>query len=109
MPDIEQVDAIVIDKLSWKSIILTSLGKLYGLVGEASHFDVLQAENRSSIIRLQSQDEVQFGNSLMAHTFLLNKYCQLEADINCRVRINKCDRFLGAVIDDELIEGDKKT
>jgi ribonuclease P/MRP protein subunit POP8 len=105
VPNVEQVDAIVIDKLSWKSIILTSLGKLYGLVGEASHFDVIQAENMTSIIRLHSQDQVRFGNSLMAHTFLLNKYCQLGADVNCRVRINKCDRFLGAVIDDELIEG----
>lgn len=102
---LQQFNEATIDKVIWKTIILTSLNKLYGLIGESSHFDILQNQNKSAIIRLQQPDKEKFVNSIMAHTFQMNKYSQnIESDVNCGIRINKCDNFLGLVMDQELIE-----
>lgn len=92
-----------IDWITWKSIILSSLGKLYGLIGEASHFDILQLqEARPSvklIIRIQHEDKDKFINSFMAFTFKLSKFIGGDYDVNCYIRVNKNNDHLGLVLD----------
>lgn len=92
-----------IDWITWKSIVLGSLGKLYGLVGEASHFDILQLQETKPaiklIIRIQPEDKDKFINSFMAFTFKLSKFIGGDYDVNCYVRVNKNNDHLGLVLD----------
>lgn len=96
----------IIDKVVWKTIILASLGKLYGLVGEASHFDVLQNRGLLAIIRIQLNDKDKFMSSLMSYTFNLVKYSSdmMNEDVNAYIKVNKCHNFLGLVYDPRLVE-----
>lgn len=92
-----------IDWITWKSIVLGSLGKLYGLVGEASHFDIFQLQETKPaiklIIRIQPEDKDKFINSFMAFTFKLSKFIGGDYDVNCYVRVNKNNDHLGLVLD----------
>ncbi|CUM46112.1 unnamed protein product [Debaryomyces fabryi] len=99
----DKFNDLSIDWITWKSIILSSLGKLYGLIGEASHFDILQLqETRPAmklIIRIQHEDKDKFISSLMAFTFKLSKFIGGDYDVNCYIRVNKNNDHLGLVLD----------
>lgn len=99
----EDYNDLSIDLITWKSIILSALGKLYGLIGEASHFDILQTLEtklaKKVIIRIQPEDKEKIINCLMAFTFKLSKFIGGEYDTNCHVRVNKNSDYLGLVLD----------
>lgn len=99
----DKFNDLTIDWITWKSIVLSGLGKLYGLIGEASHFDILQLqETRPAIkliIRIQQEDKEKLINSLMAFTFKLSKFIGGDYDVNCYVRVNKNNDHLGLVLD----------
>lgn len=82
---------------------MSSLGKMYGLIGESSHFDILKSEGRSVVIRFHKDDSEKFNNSLMAHTFKVNKYIELTGEVDCGIVINKCDENIGLVVTKAVI------
>ncbi|KAI5962249.1 uncharacterized protein KGF55_003325 [Candida pseudojiufengensis] len=94
-------DAIEIDVVTWRTLIIKSLSKLYGLIGEASPFEIIKTENQSlnktMILKIQLQDKDKFNNSLMSYTFNLNEYYN-DLDLNCNIRIVKTENYIGLVI-----------
>lgn len=54
---LEYDNNIDIDMITWKSIILLSLNKLYGLIGESSPFDLLtKIDSKTILIRIHKDD-----------------------------------------------------
>ncbi|RCK63476.1 hypothetical protein Cantr_09756 [Candida viswanathii] len=85
---------VAIDMITWKSIILLSLNKLYGLIGEASPFDLLAViDPKTILIRMHKQDFPKFNNSLMSWTFNLNQYYPV--DVACYVKVISLGEFVG--------------
>ncbi|CAL1181864.1 unnamed protein product [Candida parapsilosis] len=81
----EQID---IDLITWRTLITTSLGKMYGLIGESLPFDIpAKLSSKSIILKIQTQDKEKFSNSSLSYTFNLNKYTDLDA--NCYIKIKK--------------------
>lgn len=80
--------------ITWKSIILSSLNKLYGIIGESSPFDLLTIiDGKTILIRVHKDDFPKFNNSLMSWTFNLNRYYPI--DIGCYVRVINRGEFAG--------------
>lgn len=104
--DFSQVE---IDTISWKTAVQSSLRKMYGLLGEASHFDILRNKNKKAIIRIQYQDLEKFRNSLMSFTFRLNTLMGSSissGDINCYIKVNGSGDYLGLLMDDDFDENE---
>lgn len=103
----ESLKGLSIDSLSWKIMIERCLARLHGIIGEASHLDVLQLlnskESKKLLIRIQKEDKSKFLNSLMANTFALNHIVGGSLDVNCYIRCNACSDFLGLVLDDSFM------
>lgn len=92
-----------LDFISLKSIITSSLGKLYGLIGEASHFDILEIRAKKLIIRIQPQDVEKFRNSFMAFTFNASKFGVSTSEVSCFLKVNKSSPHLGLAVDEDFI------
>ncbi|CCE86088.1 Piso0_005737 [Millerozyma farinosa CBS 7064] len=86
-----QVKSLEIDEVTWQAIITASLRKLYGIFGEASHFDLVQVFNNDprlqAIIRIHYADESKFINSLMAYTFKLNRFTGGDIEASSHVKV----------------------
>lgn len=86
-----------IDSLSLKSIILASLGKLYGLIGESIPLDILEILKKNPtklIIRTQIEDKEKLINSLLAFTFNMGKFGG-DLDVSCYIKVVKTSLSLG--------------
>lgn len=96
---------ISMDFISWKSIIKASLGKLYGIIGESIHLDILDMLKinipAKVLVRIPREDNEKLVNSLMAFTFKLSAYGG-EIDSACHVRVNKSADYLGLVLDNDF-------
>ncbi|KHC67851.1 hypothetical protein MGE_01222 [Candida albicans P75010] len=96
---LEEFNKIKIDPSIWKSLIMKSMNKLYGLIGESIPFEILSQstdEKNSIIIKIYKQDFERFSNGLFSFTFSLMDYYGI--DINCYIKIEKSGQFLGLVI-----------
>ncbi|KAK6873469.1 MAG: hypothetical protein M5E90_04685 [Asgard group archaeon] len=94
---LEYNNNIDIDMITWKSIILLSLNKLYGLIGESSPFDLLtKIDSKTILIRIHKDDFFKFNNSLMSWTFNLNMYYPI--DVGCYVKVINLGEFVGLSI-----------
>lgn len=86
-----QVNSLEIDEVTWQAIITASLRKLYGLFGEATHFELVKVFNNDpqlqALIRIQQADESKFINSLMAYTFKLNRFTGGEVEASSHVKV----------------------
>lgn len=86
-----QVNGLEIDEVTWQAIITASLRKLYGLFGEATHFELVKVFNNDpqlqALIRIQQADESKFINSLMAYTFKLNRFTGGEVEASSHVKV----------------------
>lgn len=102
-PNVKDEIDVSLDFISLKSIITASLGKLYGLIGEASPLDILEIRSRKLIIRIQPQDSEKFRNSFLSFTFNSSKFGISTSEVNCYVRVNKSSAHLGLVVDDDFI------
>lgn len=93
--------ALDVDLLTWKSIVSTALFTLYGLVGQARHFDVLVKQKTmpalKCIIRVQPEDAEVFATSLSSHSFGLGDYFGSELELSGRVRVVSLLPYLGMV------------
>lgn len=77
---------------------------LYGVVGEARHFDVLQRLNTAprAIIRVHPSDGDLFAASFMAYAFKLNRHLGDRYYTEACIRVVKRAGFLGLVVDDSF-------
>lgn len=90
-------DQIDISTPIWHTLLMSCLNKMYGLIGEASPFDIMAKKTSKAIIlRIQYEDIEKFSNSILAYTFNLNRYSDL--DLNCNVRITKKGEQIGLVV-----------
>ncbi|CAI5757205.1 unnamed protein product [Candida verbasci] len=81
-----------IDSIIWNSIILTSLNKMYGLIGESSPFEIPTIiDSKSIILKIQIEDFEKFNNSFISYIFNLSKFYSA-LNINCQIRINKFNK-----------------
>lgn len=91
MTNESQVSGLEIDEVTWQAIITASLRKLYGIFGEATHFELVQAYNidprLQAVIRIQQADESKFINSLMAYTFKLSRFTGDEVEVSSHVKV----------------------
>ncbi|KAI5954474.1 hypothetical protein KGF54_002249 [Candida jiufengensis] len=94
-------ETIEMDLITWNTLILTSLNKLYGLIGESSPFEIIKHNNnplqKQIILKIQVEDQSKFNNSLMSYTFNLSKYFN-DLNLNCNFKINKIENYVGLVL-----------
>lgn len=65
-------ETVEVDYLSWKAFISSCLKKTHGLVGECTHFDVLDTPtSTTAIIRCFGADKAVIQTSLLSNTFSL--------------------------------------
>ncbi|CUM63596.1 LOW QUALITY PROTEIN: uncharacterized protein PRCAT00001176001 [Priceomyces carsonii] len=101
----DKIIDLEVDRITWKLIISVCLKKLYGLLGEASHFDVLMSTKLKLLIRVYSQDQEMFQNSFLSFTFKLSDYLgRSDLDMICYIKVIKRANFLGLVIDDDYYD-----
>lgn len=91
-----------IDAITWKTLVFSSMKALYGIVGEARHFDVLQRLKSAprAIIRVHRDDADLFVASFMAYAFKLNRHLGDTYFTEACIRVAKRAAFLGLVVDD---------
>lgn len=78
-----------IDLITWKTIISSSINKLYGLVGEARDFEIISYKGKNSILRIHVQDKDIFITSFFGYTFNLNKYISSENEsLNAYIKVS---------------------
>lgn len=103
----EKYSEIVIDDLTWKTLITNSLRLFHGIRGEACHFDILQKNSNKPqikvIIRTQVEDKNIFITSLMNYTFSLSSHLGSEYHTNGYMKVNSQGDFLGVVADNSFI------
>lgn len=112
-PRLEQNDSLLyealdVDLLTWRSVLQSSLFSLYGIMGEARHFDILMKQKPSPsldcIIRVQHEDEELFLSCIANYSFELDSYFgQKYTGVNARVRVKDHLSFLGALPSIDLI------
>ncbi|ODV97564.1 hypothetical protein PACTADRAFT_73288 [Pachysolen tannophilus NRRL Y-2460] len=89
--DMTNDDGLDLDLLTWKTILLRSFKKFYGLVGESIQFDLLQKiDNKTVIIRCYKEDKDVVTNSLVS------SQTTLDNNVECYIRIlNKSQYLVG--------------
>lgn len=94
LKEYEQVD---VDLITWRTIIMTSLNRMYGMIGESSPFDIpVKPSLKSIVLKIQTEDEEKFNNSFLSYTFNLNKYTDM--DVNAYIKILKKGHHVGLVV-----------
>ncbi|QFZ27282.1 putative mitochondrial zinc maintenance protein [Clavispora lusitaniae] len=101
-------EALDVDLLTWRSLIQHCLFALYGIVGEARHFDILMRQSSSPaldcIVRIQQEDEEMFLKCFANYSFALNNYFGQKYDgVNARICVKNHSAFLGALPSIELV------
>lgn len=95
---------MVVDDLTWKTLILHSLRAFHGIRGEASPFDILQKvcqkPQNKVVIRIQKEDNDIFTTSLMNYTFRVDQHLGSLYATKGYLKINRGADYLGLVIDD---------
>lgn len=90
-----------VDLLTWRSIVGNALFGMYGLVGQARHFDVLVKQRSmpalKCIIRIQNEDSEVFATSISNYSFALGDYLGSELDMSARVLVVALLAYLGMV------------
>ncbi|ODV78208.1 uncharacterized protein CANTADRAFT_102061 [Suhomyces tanzawaensis NRRL Y-17324] len=102
-----QFEQLEVDSLTWKQVVLASMKKMYGIVGEAAHFDVLHRTKKRAIIRVQPEDEDKFKTSLFSYVTVMESFLGSSSscsDLECYVRVAKSAEHLGMVAESEFIE-----
>ncbi|KAI5949739.1 hypothetical protein KGF57_004562 [Candida theae] len=97
---LKQYEKVDIDLITWKTLIMSSLNKVYGLIGESSPFDIpVKLSTKSTILKIQIQDEEKFSNSFLSYAFDLSKYT--DVDVDCCIKIAKKARHVALVIEEK--------
>ncbi|OBA20645.1 hypothetical protein METBIDRAFT_43253 [Metschnikowia bicuspidata var. bicuspidata NRRL YB-4993] len=98
---------IDVDLLTWRSMLTHALGQLYGLLGEASHFDVLVKQTQKpaveAVVRIQEADVHRFCTSLLNYSCCLSDYLGQEYPVSAYARVVDRLPFLGVVVDETLV------
>lgn len=89
-------------------MIQASLFSLYGIVGEARHFDILMKQKNSPsldcIVRVQSEDEELFSSCIANYSLELDSFFgQKYTGVNARIRVKEHLAFLGALHSIDLV------
>lgn len=95
-------EALDVDLLAWRSVLQGSLFSLYGIIGEARHFDILSKQKNEPsldcIIRVQHEDEEMFLSCLANYSFELDRYFgQKYTGLNARITVKGHLAYLGAL------------
>lgn len=95
------------DLLTWRALVSHSLSDLYGLLGEARHFDILvhtkTPPSLSAVIRIHSEDETVFRNSLTYYSFRLDNFLGRDYAYGGNVKVVAHLPYLGALADRSLL------
>ncbi|KAM9910853.1 hypothetical protein OXX69_004084 [Metschnikowia pulcherrima] len=98
---------IDIDLLTWRSILVHALGELYGLLGEASHFDIFVKQTKrpalEAVVRIQAADLDRYITSLSNFSCSLSDYLGQEYPFGAYARVSAHSPFLGMVSDEALV------
>ncbi|CAN3357292.1 hypothetical protein DICA3_F28062 [Diutina catenulata] len=107
--DGKNVDNEEIDLISWKTLVMAAVSNMYGLVGSASHFDVLHRQGLEAVIRIQPEDADKFSTALMGHAILFSTYVSsisarpnVEHEVPSAVEVVNRGPWLGAVMSKPL-------
>ncbi|RLV83536.1 hypothetical protein JA9_004674 [Meyerozyma sp. JA9] len=80
-----EIENLAIDKITWMSIINSSLTKLYGISGSCLPYTITGENGRSAVLQIDPRDRDKFESSLFACTFNLNQYYST-IEANCTIR-----------------------
>lgn len=103
----KQFEEVEVDKITWKTWIGASLLKLYGLVGESSHYDILHSTRKSCVVRVYSEDKDMFINSFTSYTFSFGNYFGTnldDADMACHLLLIQSALCMALIISPSLVE-----
>lgn len=102
----KEFESVEVDRITWKTLVASALKKLFGIVGESLHFDVLHNTGKKCIIRIYLEDKEMFINSFNSYSMQLNDHFghSLDtAEVECSLRVIKDSVFIGELIERDLI------
>lgn len=74
---------------------------MHGLIGESSHFDILEAQGMMLVIRIQAQDVNTFSLGLSGYTFDLDALIGssvLPSELKSRIGVSGSSPYLGLAV-----------
>lgn len=92
-----------VDVLTWRRLISGAMTELYGIVGNARHYDILGHQSslpsKSALIRVQREDEQNFLNALAAYSFAMSDHFGSEYDVPAYILVKKSTNYLSELVD----------
>lgn len=99
---------INIDLLTWRTLINSALADLYGIVGEARHYDILAKQQKppalDAVIRIMPEDKDVFLTSLASYNLSLRDHLGLEYDVTASITVKKSSPYLGQLVTSDLAD-----
>ncbi|CAK9436873.1 uncharacterized protein LODBEIA_P13950 [Lodderomyces beijingensis] len=81
----------------WQSLFMSSLNKLYGLIGEASPYEIMVRKSKHEVVlKIQFQDLEKFSNCFLSYTFNLSRFSDL--DLPCFIRVVNRGEYIGQIV-----------
>ena len=97
-----------IDLLTWRTLITNALADMYGIVGEARHFDILAKQQKTpaldAVIRVMPEDKDVFITSLASYNFSLSDHLGQEYDVTASITVKNSSPYLGLLVTSELAD-----
>lgn len=101
-------DQLNIDLLTWRTLISNALAELYGIVGEARHFDILAKQQKppalDAVIRIAPEDKDVFVTSLASYNFDLSGHLGREYDVTASIKVKNSSPYLGQLVTSDLAD-----